>query len=85
MLGQLTIRERPGKTTFRFWQEGSGYDRNSYNVEAIKAVIDYIHHNPVRRGLCEHPAAWKWSSYRLYETPAEPPEPELPQLRRFCL
>ena len=28
LLKELTIRERPAKTTFRFWQEGPGYDRN---------------------------------------------------------
>src|SRR6266496_6677248 len=22
--------------------------------------------NPVRAGLCDHPAQWKWSSYRAY-------------------
>jgi len=22
--------------------------------------------NPVRAGLCKHPAEWKWSSYRAY-------------------
>jgi REP element-mobilizing transposase RayT len=26
LLQRLTIRERPGKFTFRFWQEGPGYD-----------------------------------------------------------
>src|SRR5262245_7139447 len=25
-LEQLTIRQRPGVTTFRYWQEGPGYD-----------------------------------------------------------
>src|SRR3970040_575246 len=28
LLARLTIRERPGKHAFRFWQEGPGYDRN---------------------------------------------------------
>ncbi len=25
-----------------------------------------LHLNPVRAGLCERPAHWKWSSYRAY-------------------
>ena len=27
LLDRLTVRERPGKTCFRFWQEGPGFDR----------------------------------------------------------
>ena len=26
------------------------------------ALIDYIHNNPVRRGLCAKPEGWLWSS-----------------------
>ena len=37
LLADLTIRERAGKTCFRFWQEGGGFDRNLYNPEAIEA------------------------------------------------
>jgi hypothetical protein len=28
LLERLTVRQRPGVATFRFWQEGPGYDRN---------------------------------------------------------
>jgi putative transposase len=31
----------------------------------IRQKLNYIHLNPVRAGLCEHPADWQWSSYRL--------------------
>jgi hypothetical protein len=30
-------------------------------------MIDYIHQNPVRRGLFEHAADWCWSSAAWYE------------------
>lgn len=30
LLDQLTVRERPGKYCFRFWQEGPGYDRKYF-------------------------------------------------------
>ncbi len=50
LLMTLTVRERPGKTCFRFWQEGAGYDRNLNTRQAIQASIDYIHMNPVRPG-----------------------------------
>jgi putative transposase len=62
----LTVRERPGKTAFRFWQEGGGYDRNLTSGDAIRASIEYIHTNPVRRGLCERPSDWPWSSWRQW-------------------
>jgi putative transposase len=66
LLGELTIQERPGKTTFRFWQEGPGYDRNLFGESAVLKAIDYIHANPVRRGLCGSPIDWKWSSARWF-------------------
>jgi putative transposase len=65
-LARLTVQERPGKTCFRLWQEGAGFDRNVYTAEAISASIDYIHNNPVKRGLCERAVKWKWSSARFY-------------------
>lgn len=59
---ELTIRQRPGVTTFRFWQEGGGYDRNLTEARTIIASIEYIHQNPVRRGLCARAVDWPWSS-----------------------
>ena len=41
LLNRLTIRERPGQTCFRFWQEGPGFDRNLFTLKAIEAAIDY--------------------------------------------
>ncbi len=32
----------------------------------IRQKLTYLHLNPVRAGLCEHPADWKWSSFRAY-------------------
>lgn len=31
--------------------------------------INYIHVNPVRKGLCETPEDWPWTSYRAYLDP----------------
>lgn len=67
MLSELTIRDRPGHTRFRFWQEGPGYDRNIRKEQTIHYVIDYIHRNPLRRNLVDHPSQWKWSSWHAYE------------------
>ncbi len=80
LLGELTIRERPGKTVFRFWQEGSGYDRNIRDRGSLKKMIDYVHFNPVRRGLIDDPAEWKWSSWRQYEGGSDDMDAELPEI-----
>ena len=69
LLVKLTVRQRPGVTTFRFWQEGPGYDRNPTTPKAVMSAIDYIHENPVRRGLCLRAVDWNWSSARHYLLP----------------
>jgi len=66
LLKTLTVRERPGKYCFRFWQEGPGFDRNIFSAQALAASIDYIHLNPVKRGLCLSAIDWKWSSARFH-------------------
>lgn len=67
LLEKLTIRQRPGATTFRYWQEGPGYDRNLENMKSVEAAVDYIHLNPVRRKLCDQASDWKWSSARWHQ------------------
>jgi putative transposase len=66
-LAEAMVRERPGTTCFRYWQEGGGYDRNVDNENTLRAMIEYIHANPVRRGLVKHPKDWPWSSWPHYE------------------
>lgn len=70
LLKGLTVQERPGKSCFRFWQEGPGYDRNLYSPKSLEASLAYIHLNPVRRGLCEKSIDWRWSSAKYY--PGDP-------------
>ena len=58
---------RPGGTIHhRFWQTGGGYDRNIIEPETVNRQIEYIHANPVRRGLCGRPEDWVWSSAADY-------------------
>ena len=57
---------RAGKIGHRFWQEGGGYDRNILDEHVAWTCVEYIHANPVRRGLVEHPTNWHWSSARSY-------------------
>ncbi len=69
LLTRLTVRERPGKMAFRFWQEGSGHDRNVAHPGTLLAAAEYVHNNPVRRGLVESPGEWTWSSWKWYHEP----------------
>ena len=80
LLERLTIQERPGKTAFRYWQEGPGYDRNLFTERVVMAAIDYIHENPVRRGLTRTAIDWKWSSARWYASNAKLVDPDLPTI-----
>jgi putative transposase len=80
LLGSLTIQERPGKTTFRYWQEGPGYDRNLRTATTILKAIDYLHENPVRRNLCEQAVDWKWSSARWFAAAGKLPFDDPPRL-----
>jgi putative transposase len=64
-LPKVTVQEGK-RIRHRFWQPGGGYDRNLTDLAALRAVIDYIHANPVRRGLVEQSEEWEWSSARFY-------------------
>jgi putative transposase len=55
-------RRRGDKTERLFWQSGGGYDRNIVEPATLAKEIDYVHLNPVRRGLVECAEQWKWSS-----------------------
>ncbi|MFH1111236.1 MAG: transposase [Planctomycetota bacterium] len=83
LLDELTIRERPGKTTFRFWQEGGGYDRNIHNGKTLRQAIEYVHNNPVRRGLCPSPGDYRWSSWKYYFEPERWNDRDLPTVHGF--
>ena len=54
------------KRPYRMWLAGGGYDRNLDTNRALTSSVEYIHGNPVRRGLVENPEEWEWSSYRAW-------------------
>ncbi len=83
LLEKLTIRQRPGVTTFRYWQEGPGYDRNLDTAKAIEGAIDYFHMNPVNRKLCRRTIDWKWSSARHFAQDIPIIDPDLPRIDRI--
>jgi putative transposase len=60
-------RRRGGTRERLFWQSGGGYDRNIDEPGTLMVMVDYLHWNPVRRGLVERAADWRWSSAGWYE------------------
>ena len=80
LLKRLTVPERPGKFSFRFWQEGPGYDRNLQQAKTVMSSIDYLHMNPVRRKLVTKTRLWKWSSARFYDSDGLEQDSDLPRI-----
>ena len=58
---------RPLKTgqTHAVWQQDFS-DIDVWSRKFIRQKLIYIHNNPVRAGLVDHPGKWHWSSYRAY-------------------
>jgi len=56
--------------TRHFWQKRY-YDFNIRNYPQFVEKLRYIHRNPGKRGLCERPEEWEWSSFRHYATGSE--------------
>ncbi len=50
-----------------FWQKRY-YDFNIRNHGQFVEKLRYIHRNPVKAGLCEHPEDWQWSTFLHYAT-----------------
>ena len=76
--------EKPGAPSFsRSVREGGAfgrhdplwqpryYDFNVYREQKLTEKLDYLHQNPVQRGLVTRPEDWTWSSAQHYATGAE--------------
>lgn len=66
-------RKRGDRVERLFWQSGGGYDRNITDGRTLIRMIEYIHANPVRKGLVERPRDWKWSSAEWFDNQSEIP------------
>jgi putative transposase len=65
-LTHMLDKQPNGRSHYRFWQRGGGFDRNLWSEKAIFAEIEYVHANPLRRKLCDRAEDWKWSSAADY-------------------
>jgi putative transposase len=70
-LERLT-RRRGQRTERLFWQSGGGYDCNITSPMTLLRMLDYLHENPVRKGLVTRAEDWLWSSARHYADGSSP-------------
>jgi putative transposase len=64
--GQLRLNfPEPGKNPRSFWQ-ARFYDFNVNTKGKMREKLEYMHRNPIRRGLVEHARDWPWSSWGFY-------------------
>ncbi len=59
-------RHANGKARFAVWKE-QVRALAIYSEKKLYAMVNYIHANPVRRGLVMLPEEWSFSSWRFYE------------------
>jgi len=62
----LKLMRSHGEAPDNFWMAGGGYDRNIFSEDEMREKFEYIHANPVRRGLVQRPEDWEWSSARAW-------------------
>lgn len=67
LLNQLKFYKKAYKTKSKYqvWQEGV-HPQLIQNMNMAKQKIDYIHNNPVKRGIVREPKDWIYSSASNY-------------------
>lgn len=67
MLEQLRKHRAPHKTEseYQVWQEGS-HPQAIVSDEIMFQKLEYLHNNPVKRGLVASPEHWRYSSAHEY-------------------
>ena len=70
MLKQIVSQKLNEHATTSFWQPRY-YDFNVWRESKLTEKLDYMHQNPVQRGLVTRPEDWKWSSALHYSTGKE--------------
>jgi len=53
------------QSTYQVWEEGS-HPQRIEDEDVMRHKLDYLHHNPVKRGYVDLPEHWRWSSARNY-------------------
>jgi len=68
---QLNLPFATGEKSLpRFWQRRF-YDFNVWSLKKRVEKLHYMHMNPLKRKLVEHPRDWPWSSFSFYSNPKQ--------------
>ncbi len=65
---KLVLLSTEKKPKYLFWLRGGGFDRNVTDIDCLNHSMNYIHNNPVRKGLVTNALDWKWSSAKDWLT-----------------
>jgi len=67
LLQQLSFHKKAHRTesTYQIWEEGF-HPKLIQSDSMMKEKIEYIHHNPVKRGYIEEAEHWRYSSAKDY-------------------
>ncbi len=67
ILGKFAMNKLSSKSAskYQIWQEGY-HPKMILTDDEFGQKINYIHNNPVKKGLVNQPEEWKYSSYRNY-------------------
>jgi len=66
LVGQVRLDfPEPVEHIRSFWQ-ARFYDFNVYTNRKKREKLEYMHRNPLTRGLVKHPKDWPWSSWGFY-------------------
>jgi len=70
--GQLELPLAKGTEPPRSFWQARFYDFNVYREGKKKEKLHYMHANPVKRRLVEHPKDWAWSNWSFYFRKEQP-------------
>jgi len=67
LLDQMMFYKKAHKTQsqFQIWQEGCASKLIQGN-DMMRQKLDYMHHNPVKRGYVDEASYWRYSSAKNY-------------------
>jgi putative transposase len=64
--GQLRLAFSESVENLRSFWQARFYDFNVYTNRKKREKLEYMHRNPLTRGLVKHPREWPWSSWSFY-------------------
>jgi REP element-mobilizing transposase RayT len=70
--GQLRLPFAAPREPLRAFWQARFYDFNVYSRGKKREKLNYMHANPVKRGLVNHPRDWAWSSWAYYFSGEKP-------------